>query len=115
MNFTKLILDGVALWISVLWKQINRIFTSSKDSKYIKPGSHWSKSSSDVSDDNGHVLFVVVKIIPPYIPRSWLIIGFFNMSNRKDGISGAGKDYPGETLVQYSTESYSIMPSQSVT
>jgi hypothetical protein len=74
MNFTKLILDGLALWISVFWKQSNHIFTSSKDSKFIKQGGHWSKSSSDVSDGNGNVVLVVVKIIPPYILRSWITI-----------------------------------------
>jgi len=37
------------------------------------------------------------------------------MSNRKDDISGAGSGYPAEALIQYSTDSFSTMASQSVT
>jgi hypothetical protein len=40
---------------------------------------------------------------------------FLNMSNTKDDISGAGTDHSVKALVQYSTDSLSTMPSQSVT
>jgi len=36
------------------------------------------------------------------------------MINTKDDISGEGTDYPAEVLVQYSTDSLSTMPSQSL-
>jgi hypothetical protein len=37
------------------------------------------------------------------------------MIDMKDDISGTGTDYPVEVQVQYSTDSLSTMPSQSVT
>jgi hypothetical protein len=38
-----------------------------------------------------------------------------SIHNTKDDINGAGTDYPAEALVQYSTDSLSRIPSQSVT
>ena len=40
---------------------------------------------------------------------------FLNMSNTKDDITGIVTDHPVEALVQYSTDSLSTIPSQSVT
>jgi len=40
---------------------------------------------------------------------------FCSMINMKDDINGTGTDYHVEVQVQYSTDSLSTMPSQSVT
>jgi hypothetical protein len=138
MNFAKQILDGITLWISVFWKPPKITYLPHQKQIYkvirllLNQGSlvavlnHYFEHFTvvimtwlTVSENRCHkwlrnVSFVIVEIIHPYIPWSWPIIGFWYMSNTTDDISGAEMDYPAEVQVQYSTDSFSIMPSQSV-